>query len=93
MSAAGVVSLFSSSTEAETRKEEWKDATTRLVKALKAVEEPMLMRASSRLTAMVKPIDHSGRAVCGSIYEVCVKRLLLAKGKEGGSRDILSPSR
>lgn len=67
MSAAGVVSLFSSSTEAETRKEEWKAATTRLVKALKAVEEPILMRASSRLTAMVRPIDHSGRAVRGSI--------------------------
>lgn len=76
MLAEGVESLFSSSTEAETRKEEWKDATTRLVNALKAVEEPMLIRARSRLTTMVEPIDHSGRAVWGSIYQICVNNLV-----------------
>lgn len=73
MAAAGVVSRLRSSTEADSRKEEWKEATTRLVNALKAVEEPMLMSASKRLTATVRPIDHSGRAVCGSI---CVHKMV-----------------
>lgn len=49
-------------------KEEWKAATTRDVNALKAVEEPMLMRATRKFISMVKAIDQRGGAEAGWIY-------------------------
>ena len=67
MSTAGVVSFLCRTVAAMT-KDEWKEAITRVINALNAVVDPMLIRASSKFMTVERPMQYMGRDVRGSTF-------------------------